>query len=182
MTQLKVVGLIATTLGRDSNFRGLVSTDWLGVGASYVVRASCSYSPQKVQRGEMNQLLVWQYRLFRVRVGTAKRPIPAGVWLILGAPIGQGVLFMTFEPRILPGLELVDSYRDGRDLGLGERRQQDCVPGAAAASGWLAQLNGFSGVFLKLWLIDASFAQIVRLKSLANSDYLNISTQRYGNF
>jgi hypothetical protein len=84
------------------------------------------YSPQKVQRGEMTQLLVWQYRLFRVRVGTGKRP------------------------RILPELELVDSYRDGRDLGLGERRQQDCVPGAAAASGWLAQLNRFSGVFLRL--------------------------------
>jgi len=48
MTQLKVVGLIATTLGRDSNFRGLVSTDWLGVGASYVVRASCRLQWEKL--------------------------------------------------------------------------------------------------------------------------------------
>jgi len=47
MTQLKVVELIATTLERDSNFRGLVSTDWLGVGASYVVRASCRLQSSK---------------------------------------------------------------------------------------------------------------------------------------
>jgi hypothetical protein len=41
MMQSKVVGLIATTIGRDSVFGGLVSTHWSGGAVSYVICDSC---------------------------------------------------------------------------------------------------------------------------------------------